>query len=90
MHERRSRDRAGRHCLYASREASCHGSTRLCPDLFPSAGLALHSKEGSPVEGGVQLLGAVCEGFVHAGLLRVNMRPAFSNVRADAMETAAG
>jgi hypothetical protein len=73
MHEPWSRDRAAGHCLYASREASCHGSTRLCPDLFPSAGLAIHSKEGSPVKGGVQLLGAVCEGFVHVGLLSVHM-----------------
>jgi hypothetical protein len=36
------------------------------------------------------MLGAVCEGFVHVGLLSVHMTAAFSNVRAGAMETSGG
>jgi hypothetical protein len=34
----------------------------------------IHSKEGSPVNGGVQMLGAVCEGFVQASLLSSRMK----------------
>jgi hypothetical protein len=36
--------------------------------------LLIHSKEGSPVNGGVQMLDAVCEGFVQASLLRSRMK----------------